>query len=96
LIAVLVNEHLRALQITQASFPKHWHPVGNKFDLEKELMKTITAGWPTVAVQVAPRQRSSGRHAWPAPARTPEFTKILNGWGAVIRKNLNSEEAHAA
>jgi hypothetical protein len=101
LMAVLVNEHLCALKLTEATFPKHWHGAANKMDLEKEIMRTISAGWPRIAVEVAPRQRTSG-HAWPAPARTPEFTKILNGWAAVIRKSLvqyeqmNREEAHAA
>jgi hypothetical protein len=89
-------EHLRTLHLTEASFPKSWHPVGHKFDLEREFMKTISAGWPTVAVDVAPRQRAAGRHAWPAPARTPQFSRILNGWGQVVRKSLAQYETRVA
>jgi hypothetical protein len=100
LMAVLVNEHLRALKLTEASFPKSGHGAANKQDLEREFMKTIAAGWPYLAVQLAPRQRTSVMPG--QPPRTPEFTKILGGWGAVIRKSLvqyeqmNREEAHAA
>jgi hypothetical protein len=100
LMADLVNEHLRALKLGgEATFQKHWHGAANKMDLERELMKTIAAGWPSLAVDVAPRQRAAGGRAWPAPARNPQFTRILNGWGAVIKKSLeqmNREEAHAA
>jgi hypothetical protein len=94
LMAVLVNEHLRALKLTEASFPKSWHGAANKQDLEREFMKTISAGWPFLAVQLAPRQRTS---AMPGqPPRTPEFTKILSGWGAVIRKSLVQYETKVA
>jgi hypothetical protein len=87
LMAELVNEHLRALRLTaEASFPKSWHGAASKFDLEREFMKTIAAGWPAVAVNVAPRQKTV---VMPGQApRTPQFTKIINGWGAVIRKAL--------
>jgi hypothetical protein len=92
LIADLMNT-LRDLRFTEATFPKHWHGAAGKFDLERELMKTISAGWPTVAMQVAPRQRTvvmpgQGR-------RNPDFTKILSGWGAAIRKNLAQHEQKA-
>jgi hypothetical protein len=87
LIADLVNNHLHALHLAEVTFPKHWHGAASKMDLERELMKTIAAGWPYLAAQLAPRQRSAA--VMPGqPPRTPEFTKILNGWGAVIRKNL--------
>jgi hypothetical protein len=89
-------EHLRALHLTEATFPKHWNGVGHKFDLEKALMKTVTAGWPSIAVDVAPRQPISGRSAWPAPARTPQFSRILNGWGQVVRKSLAQYETRVA
>jgi hypothetical protein len=87
LMAELVNEHLRALRLAgEATFPKCWHGAASKMDLEREFMKTITAGWPSVAVNVAPRQKTV---VMPGQApRTPQFTKIINGWGAVIRKNL--------
>jgi hypothetical protein len=91
LIALLVNTHLRALKLTAASFPKHWHPVAHKLDLEKELLKTIAAGWPNLAVQLTPRVRS--RDAMPGkPPRTPEFTNILGGWAVSIRKALAQHE----
>jgi hypothetical protein len=91
-----LNEHLRALKLTEATFPKHWLGAGHKFDLERELMKTITAGWPRIAVEVAPRQRAAGGRAWPAPARNPQFTRILNGWAAVVRKSLAQYETRVA
>jgi hypothetical protein len=95
LLADLVNNHLRALGIGHnATFPRFWHGASNKFDLEKELMKTILAGWPSVAIQVAPRVKTvvmPGQRP-----RTPEFTKIFGGWAAVIRKNLAQHETEIA
>jgi hypothetical protein len=68
---------MRTLQLTVASFPAHWHGAANKMDFERELMKTITVGWPSLAIQVAPRQKTV---VMPGQgARTPEFAKILTG-----------------
>lgn len=49
-------------------------------------MKTISAGWPAVAMDVAPRIRSQVMPG--QPQRNPTFTKILSGWGAAVRKAL--------
>jgi hypothetical protein len=95
-MAVLVNEHLRALGLAgKATFPKCWHGAASKFDLERELMKTIAAGWPGVAVQVAPRWKAAS--VMPGQAqRNPQIGQILSGWGAAVRKNLLQYETKVA
>ena len=90
-----MNNHLRALRLAgEATFPKCWHGAASKFILEREVMKAIAAGWPSVAVNVAPRQKTI---VMPGQGyRNPEFTKILGGWGAVIRKILAQYETKVA
>jgi hypothetical protein len=91
LTAALVNEHLRGLSLTQASFPPFWHGAAGKPDFERALLKTIAIGWPSLAVDVTPRRvqptmpGQGGRYL-------PQFTKIFSGWAAVIRKNLAQHE----
>lgn len=89
LVTELVN-HMRALRLTVASFPQHWHPVAGKMDFERELLKTISVGWPSLAIEVTPRVRSQVMPG--QKQRTPEFGKIFGGLGRVIRKNLEQHE----
>jgi hypothetical protein len=90
LVAELVNVHLRALRLTVASFPPHWHGAANKMDFERELLKTISVGWPSLAIEVTPRVRSQ---VMPGQRqRTPEFGKIFGGLAKVVRRNLEQHE----
>jgi hypothetical protein len=73
LTAELVNEHLRALGLNRgASFPPNWHGAASKMDLERALLKMIAVGWPSAALELAPRERTSARPG--QVGRNPDFT----------------------
>jgi hypothetical protein len=72
-----------------ATFPKSWHGAAGKFDLEKALRGTASAGWPGLSADIRPATRNSISFG---VRQTVNFTRLLGVWANAVRADLARHE----
>jgi hypothetical protein len=92
---------LRALRLTDATFPRYRWDLSTKPDLTKALRDTVRAGWPALSGKIMPNTSASvpfGERRY----ISIDFVKLLAVWCAAVRADLtryeraNTEQSNAA